>query len=65
MDFFYLFCHGAEDRAEETGLPILRELSHSVFLKASVSNAPGLSIKLFDKIIVYIKSLSNVSAFCQ
>ena len=39
--------------AEETGLLILRELSYSIFLKASVSNAPGLSIKLFDKIINY------------
>ena len=34
--------------AEETGLPILRELLYSIFLKASVSNTLRLSIKLFD-----------------
>ena len=38
--------------AGETGLPILCELSYCIFLKASVSNAPGLSIKLFDKKII-------------
>ena len=43
-----------------TGLPILRELLCSIFLKASVSNTLGLSIKLL--ILINIKHLSNVSA---
>ena len=52
--------------AGETELPILRELSYSFFLKASISNAPGLSIKLFDKIVInnyqkFIKRFSILS----
>ena len=47
--------------AGETGLPILRKLSYSIFLKADVSNAPGLSIKLFDKTIINIKRFSILS----
>ena len=45
---FVLFALVQRAGAGGTGLPILRELSLSIFLKASASNTVRLSVKLFD-----------------
>ena len=59
MSCFILFALVQRVGAGGTGLPILRELSYSIFLEASANNTVRLSIKLFD-LLISIKRLSNV-----